>query len=218
MIRILKKYNKNYGGSEKSWKEVIYRTPIDVLKQLALATKDFFNSFWCNEIKVSPLHIVAVKGTFELCQFVMAKVKNKNPEGKLGLSCENLQKVIKIAVNKPTIVIDKITILHVAAMRGNSDLCKLIMNNVTNLNPKDSYVINPIDLAAGNGHLEVLRMIMDRIEDKNPACIMVLHHFILLLTMVIWIFADSLLRGLRTKILQQMMDGHHYILLLNLAI
>ena len=41
MIRILKKYSKNYEGLEESWKEVIYRAPINVIKQLAIATNNF---------------------------------------------------------------------------------------------------------------------------------------------------------------------------------
>ena len=67
----------------------------------------------------------------------MAKVRNKNPEGTLELSWKN-QKVIEIAEKKPTITADKITILHVAAMHGNSKLCKLIMDNVIDLNLTDS--------------------------------------------------------------------------------
>ena len=36
-IRIIKKYAGNFEGFEESWKEIIHRTPLDIVKQLALA-------------------------------------------------------------------------------------------------------------------------------------------------------------------------------------
>ena len=41
-IRIIKKYAGNFEGHEESWKEVIYKTPVDIIKQLAIAVKQFF--------------------------------------------------------------------------------------------------------------------------------------------------------------------------------
>ena len=35
-IRIIKKYAGNFEGFEESWKEVIRRTPLDIVKQFAL--------------------------------------------------------------------------------------------------------------------------------------------------------------------------------------
>ena len=67
-IRIIKKHAENFKGFEESWKEVIRRTPLDIIKQLALTVNEFFKSY--TDKKVAPLHIVAEKGTFQLFQYV----------------------------------------------------------------------------------------------------------------------------------------------------
>ena len=82
-IRIIKKYAGNFEGFEESWKEVIPRTPLDIVKQLALAVEEFFKSYSFKQ--VAPLHIVAEKGTLQLCQYIITKAKYKNPQGKLGI-------------------------------------------------------------------------------------------------------------------------------------
>ena len=69
-IRIIKKYAGNFEGFEESWKEVIRRTPLDIVKQLALTVEEFFKSY--TDKKVAPLHIVAEKGTFQLFQYIIS--------------------------------------------------------------------------------------------------------------------------------------------------
>ena len=124
-IRIIKKYTGNFEGFEESWKEVIHRTPLDIVKQLALAVEEFFKSY--TDKKVAPLHIVAEKGTFQLFQYVITKAKDKNPQGKLGLKWDLLNRVttkivtVKIAEG-PSPIFDKITPLHLTAMQGNVEL------------------------------------------------------------------------------------------------
>ena len=77
-IRIIKKYIANFEGHEESWREVVNKTPLDIIKQLAIAVQQFFklkHSFK----GLAPLHIAAEKGTFQLCQYIIAKTSNKNP-------------------------------------------------------------------------------------------------------------------------------------------
>ena len=54
-------------------------------------------------------------------------------------------------------------------MYGNLELCKFIMDNVDDSNPKTEFGSTPFAVAAAYGHLEVCKMIIERIEDKNPA-------------------------------------------------
>ena len=54
-IRIIEKYKDNFNGFEKSWKEVINKTPTDVLKQLAKSVEKFFKTYSFKQ--VAPLHI-----------------------------------------------------------------------------------------------------------------------------------------------------------------
>ena len=81
LILIIKKYKGNFEGLKELWKEVIRKTPIDAIKQLALATQQFFvSNSLLKEMKVAPLHIVVEKGTLELFQFILSKGNNKNPD------------------------------------------------------------------------------------------------------------------------------------------
>ena len=73
-IRIIKKYAKHFEGHEESWREVMKKIPINSLKELTLAVQKFFKSF--SFMKTAPLHIVAEKGSFQLCEYVINKTEN----------------------------------------------------------------------------------------------------------------------------------------------
>ena len=76
-IRIIKKYVRNFEGVEDSWREILHRTKIDVIKQLALAVEEFFKCCYLFRF-VSPLQIAAEKGTLQLFQYVTSKVTDKS--------------------------------------------------------------------------------------------------------------------------------------------
>ena len=63
----------------------------------------------------------------------------------------------------------KATPLHIAAVNGNLDLYKLIMNNVDEINPETNNGKTPLHMAVTNGHMELSKMIIERIENKNPS-------------------------------------------------
>ena len=70
--RIIKKYNKNFEGFEESWKEVINKTPVDIVKQLAIAVPKFFESYSFKQVAL--LHIangalVSYRHNFRICLF-----------------------------------------------------------------------------------------------------------------------------------------------------
>ena len=70
--------------------------------------------------------------------------------------------------SESNMIVDKMmTPLHVAAMNGNVEICKLILNCVDDKNPKGKYGYTPLFLAATNGHFEVCKMIIERVKDKN---------------------------------------------------
>ena len=56
-IRIIKKYIAYFEGHEESWREVVNKTPLDIIKQLAIAVQQFFKNHLFKEL--APLHIAA---------------------------------------------------------------------------------------------------------------------------------------------------------------
>ena len=60
------------------------------------------------------------------------------------------------------------TPLHLAAFKGKSEVCTLIMENLEDKNPGDNNGRTPLHEAAYNGHLKVCKLICKNIEDKNP--------------------------------------------------
>ena len=58
--------------------------------------------------------------------------------------------------------------LHRAAFRGQMEIYKIIMENVTDKNPPLFHGSTPLQLAAIRGHLQMCRLILDNVGDKNP--------------------------------------------------
>ena len=92
-IRIIKKYVRHFEGIEDLWREVLHRTPVGVIKQLALAVEEFFKFYLPKQ--VSPLHIVAKMGTLNLFQFVISKATDKNPKEFLKSNMNGIGIVLK---------------------------------------------------------------------------------------------------------------------------
>ena len=55
-----------------------------------------------------------------------------------------------------------------AAKHGLVSICKLIIANADDKNPKGKRDLTPLHQAAGNGHLNICRLILDHVEVKNP--------------------------------------------------
>ena len=62
------------------------------------------------------------------------------------------------------------TALDFAAMNGKLGICKFIIENSADKNPKDIDDVSTLHLAARYGHLEVCKLIFDHVSDKNPTC------------------------------------------------
>ena len=61
------------------------------------------------------------------------------------------------------------TAFHIAAERGHSEICRYIMQNISDKNPAaDVNHWTPLHLAIENGHLDTLNVIMEYADDKNP--------------------------------------------------
>ena len=214
-IRIIVKYKGKIKDFPKLWKQVFHKTPVEKVKQIAIAISRFFQhdhlysyhlvirrgwrpeqwslivisahhddwaliQFIVHKIKfknikqaerINALFLAAYKGHLEIYDFLTSKLRDKNP-GKTSI------------LNR-----EGSTPLHWAANNGHFGLCKLIIEGTGNKNPGTIRQIyrkpllnkyfplfysirdgtTPLHFAAYNGHLEVCKLIMDYITDKNPA-------------------------------------------------
>ena len=90
--------------------------------------------------------MAANSGNFEICQFIIDNVAEKNPKNDTGL-----------------------TPLHLAASKGHFEICDLILKNTNDKNPEDwSYGLTPLHAAAQSEHIQVFQLIFDSVEIKNP--------------------------------------------------
>ena len=56
------------------------------------------------------------------------------------------------------------TLLHWAAKKGHLSLCKLIIKNVQDKNPKGKNGQTPLHVAALNGHTAICQLFLDNIK------------------------------------------------------
>ena len=136
----------------KVWSKVIHRIPLKIVREVAQTIDQFYNSsrktnsIFLDQIECSPMHMAAERGNFELCQYIIGRLEDKNPKDFLGE-----------------------TPLHWAAEGGHYGVCKLILENNSNKNPKNYRGTTPLHLAAAANDVELCKLIINNLEnDKNP--------------------------------------------------
>ena len=176
-IRIIEKYKGNFEEFSKCWKNVIERTPREIVKRIALAVEHFFSTnfviglssfskrefdrkiqstFCSNDRKFiekykqwSPLHIAAASRDPTFLQHVIEKTKFENHES----ATNNLSP------------------LHMAAIEGDLEACELIFNNCLemSINFSTFYLLpkTPMDYAVMLGHFDVCKFLWDNSGDQN---------------------------------------------------
>ena len=105
------------------------------------------------------------------------------------------------------------TPLHWAAYNGQSNICRLIIDEVQEKYPVSKDGRTPFHNAAYKARLDVCKLIIGTVEDKNPADSE--GHTPLHIATVSGNldFSDLYLMRLRTNILELKLGGHHLILL-----
>ena len=61
----------------------------------------------------------------------------------------------------------KIKLFNFAAKSGNEDLCRSVMDQLEDKNPKNEIGRTPFHIAAEFGHTQICKLIMDKIKDKG---------------------------------------------------
>ena len=198
-IRVIKGINKNDNGFlehySEAWEIVLYKAPITVVKSLAVAIQEYIKTHHASSLYSSdhsPLHFAAYVGLFDICRYIIEKMKDLQPD----LWCEgpgtsplhmaaargHLNVFKLISANSIESVLDKNcgytdddnwTPLHFAAKHGHLDVCKYIIENTGNTkysekNPDSFKDGTPLHMAVSMGHLDICKLIVKYVGDKTP--------------------------------------------------
>ena len=117
-IRRIKKYNTSFRSFKTSWRQVINKTSVEIIKELAVEVQNFFINhakYWVyfdtTAKNIAPLHIAAEQGNFKLCEHILKKTEDKNPLGDMHIVYET-------------------TPLQLSASKGYFEICSLIMDYI----------------------------------------------------------------------------------------
>ena len=150
-IRIIQAHE---GSLQDSWKKVVEKTPISIVKKFAVSIQKFLNmesgfgyKYKYSGVKIwSPLYIAAGIGLVELCKYVATKTADDN----------------QINDDK------KWTDLHTAVYFGKFETFRLIFENVANKNLRNGQGETPLLQAVKKNCFEVCNLIIENVDDKNP--------------------------------------------------
>ena len=163
--KIKRRLEKNQVFGE-FWKKVLSKANTEITLQLSLAVEKFFaERDGLFHSGLTPLHIAASFGNFQIVEYILQKCEIENISVKY--SKRNLGNIMKHD-NKNPKNSWKETPLHFAASKGHLKICKYIVDKVEDKNPKNILGRTPLHYAAIIGHLEVFLLIMPKIQDKNP--------------------------------------------------
>jgi len=92
------------------------------------------------------------------------------PFGRLfqTLSDDDKQRVAKATVNVPSKKIKNLTLLHIAAKKGNQEIAEHLVNAQADVNAHDGYKLTPLVYAAGMNHENMVNYLSSLPGQKQP--------------------------------------------------
>ena len=140
---------ENQGSLQDSWKKVVDKTPLSIIKELAVSIQQFLKMVcWKNRGQQiwSPLYIAAGVGNSELYKYIATKTYGNHGKD-----------------------YKKWTDLHTAVYYGNYfETFRLIFENVANKNWRNAWVNTPLHIAVDKGCFEVYNLIIANGVIENP--------------------------------------------------
>ena len=123
--------------------------------------------------KLTPLHLSAQEGHLDVYQYLIERVEDKNPLDKFSRNPmvyargEKMYRLILDTATNPNPEINfEHSPLHVAASEGNFIQCKMIMEYLTDKNPRNCYGETPLHCLA----LRLHNPTHCNISDPRPLC------------------------------------------------
>ena len=201
-IRVIKGIDKNpgryssgflkgYNNKKEAWDITLNKTPIQIVKPMALAVQEYIKThcaFSLYSTDHSPLHFAAYFGLFDICKYIIEKMKDLQPDlwcwssgtSPLHMAAArghlNVFKLISanfLDKNYGYTDDDNWTPLHFAAKYGHFEVCKYIIENTGNTkysekNPDSFKDGTPLHMAVRMGHLDICKLIVKYVGDKTP--------------------------------------------------
>ena len=191
-IRIIKRYNWLIGELQEVWRKVVRKTPLEIIKELAVSVYQFpqtiFRNLKCDrpitpldfaqklEKQWHPLFIGAACGSVNLCNHIIQKSDVKEPRlSNHRLAWFIYEKQYPITSNLTTDHLNwidgKITPLVFAAVTlGDVNVFKFLLEKAEDKNPIVAKHRNwtLLHIFAETGQMEMCRLLVEKVEDKRP--------------------------------------------------
>ena len=185
-LRILRKYNGSFVEFSKSWRMVIEKNPVEIVREIAVTVEKFFNDPRIkrdprNTKQWAPLHVAAASGNLSIFQYIFLKTNNEYPIGTqspvaaLNLAAQegNLEIcqfiLSNTSVDRNTCDVYGMLPIHRAARCGHLEICKVLIGELDNKNPSNVRGWTPLHLAAHNGKMEICKLLIGELDNKNPS-------------------------------------------------
>ena len=150
LVRLLLNWSKT---PNRSLKEVLTQFDVETLKEIAAAGNQIRNERSRSEqrpVSIPLIHCATLNGDIQIFEKIFHAVRNKSPK-----------------------LFDR-TPFHVAADKGNLEICQFIIKNTSDKNPRNRHGISPLHVVAKNGQLSICQLIIDNI---NPTKINEINFF-----------------------------------------
>ena len=146
-LRIILTYAGNMTEFADHWKLLLRRTPVKIVKEIALTVGEFFSANpKRKDFQWSPFVIAADRGHQELYQYILDKLYQTD-----------------------LAELDQTKALAFATVGDHLEVCKLIIANLTEkVARKEMFMITPLHCAARYGNLELFKLLIENTSDKNP--------------------------------------------------
>ena len=192
-IRIIQRYNCFTEEHQDDWKKVVSKTPLETIKELAVAVHQYFPPLTRNAegLKLHPLDIGVTCGSLNLCNHAIQTtgiVQIVYPLvvaaylGVVNVSypLDVFRFLLKKAEDKNPILknpmmttaywqhIGNRTLLHDLTEQRHLEMCRLIVEKVEDKNPQDINGVTPYHIAAAVNDVELCKILMEHLMDKNP--------------------------------------------------
>ena len=180
--RMIRKY---YIKFKEDWDKIVYGTPLQMVRELALTVKKVSTGpdpspggrSAMGNCGYKPIHFAAINGNLTLYIFISEKVEVKLPKDNsyndtpLDLAVEyGHLEIVKYIIQCIDMkgVEDMFCPFYYAARSGHLKIYKHLEDNYRGQEFKERIERVALESAASNGHLDVFKYIVDSFEDINP--------------------------------------------------